>query len=120
MPAIKPKAAANPDQPLRPHLINIKELAFVLGRSAESLSRDDKAGTIPASIKLGSSVRWDWNEILEWVKAKCPDRKTWEAREKGEPSGSESPRPPQAGTSQPAPKARRRRKAQAQSVGVQS
>ena len=98
MSAIKPKATANPDQPpLRQHLINIKELAFVLGRSAESLSRDDKAGTIPASIKLGSSVRWDWNEILAWVKAKCPDRKTWEARagngETSEPKAHAAARP---------------------------
>ncbi len=80
MTATKPKTTSPDDQPLRPFLVTIKTLAILLGRSAQSLARDDKQGKIPAPVKLGSSVRWNYHEILEWTKAKCPSRADWEAR----------------------------------------
>jgi predicted DNA-binding transcriptional regulator AlpA len=90
----KPKGVGPDDQPLRPFLITIKTLANLLDRSEQSLARDDRKGVIPRPIKIGSSIRWDYLEILAWTKAKCPDRKSWEAREtKGDaPREEQSPK----------------------------
>ena len=108
MSASKHKAAASADGPL---LIGIEAVAALLGRSTQSIWRDDKDGKIPRAIMLGSSRRWDFHEIKAWVHAKCPSRKTWE---QSRAAKSETPPDP------PAPKPRRRRKAQAPTEGVQS
>jgi hypothetical protein len=54
-------------------------LSRLLARSKASLARDDAAGRIPAGLKIGSSKRWRYSEIVAWVQAGCPDRRTWEA-----------------------------------------
>jgi predicted DNA-binding transcriptional regulator AlpA len=73
----KPDSAASPDQPI---LVDVRTLSKLLGRSTQSISRDDKQGKIPRPIRLSSSVRWDLDEIREWVAAKCPSREVWEKR----------------------------------------
>jgi predicted DNA-binding transcriptional regulator AlpA len=40
------------------------------------------AGKTPAGIKVGRSVKWNKAEIVAWIEARCPDRRTWEARRK--------------------------------------
>jgi predicted DNA-binding transcriptional regulator AlpA len=54
-------------------------LSQLLARSEASLYRDDSAGRIPAGRKLGGSKRWVYSEIVAWVEAGMPDRRTWEA-----------------------------------------
>jgi predicted DNA-binding transcriptional regulator AlpA len=66
-------------------LIDIKGVATMLGRSPRSIYRDDSAGRMPRSIKLGGSKKWCAAEILAWVDAGCPDRRKWEVSRK--PSG---------------------------------
>ena len=61
-----------------PLLIDIKEVATLLGRSVSSLRRDGEAGRMPASITLGGSKRWRRNEIRAWVRAGCPATDDWE------------------------------------------
>jgi predicted DNA-binding transcriptional regulator AlpA len=63
-------------------LIDIKGLEKMLGRSDRSIYRDESAGRLPRSLKLGRSKRWRRDEIAAWVEAGCPDRRTWEAMRK--------------------------------------
>ncbi len=76
MSAIKPNATG-PDQPL---LVDLKTVARLLGRSEQSISRDDEQGRIPRPIRLGGSKRWDLKDLRRWVRAGCPSRDAWEAR----------------------------------------
>jgi predicted DNA-binding transcriptional regulator AlpA len=62
-----------------PLLVDIAGLSALLQRSPASLYRDDAAGRLPAGLKLGSSKRWRYSEIVAWVEAGMPDRKTWQA-----------------------------------------
>jgi len=70
---------APPASGLAPLLINITGLSQLLARSEASLYRDDSAGRIPAGRKLGGSKRWVYAEIVAWVEAGMPDRRTWQA-----------------------------------------
>lgn len=60
-----------------PLLIDIKALAALLSRSVPSLRRDDAVGRLPIALRLSGSKRWRYSEIVRWVEAGCPDRKTW-------------------------------------------
>jgi predicted DNA-binding transcriptional regulator AlpA len=64
---------------LSPLLIDMANLSQILARSEASLYRDDAAGRISAGRKLGASKRWVYAEIVAWVEAGMPDRRTWEA-----------------------------------------
>jgi predicted DNA-binding transcriptional regulator AlpA len=37
------------------------------------------ANKLPPAVKLGRSVRWRREEIVEWIQAGCPDAKVWAA-----------------------------------------
>jgi predicted DNA-binding transcriptional regulator AlpA len=65
-------------------LTDTKGVAALTGRSGASVRRDDAAGRMPRSIRLGRSKRWRIAEVVAWVEAGCPDRATWEAREKAD------------------------------------
>jgi predicted DNA-binding transcriptional regulator AlpA len=60
-------------------LVDIKGLSRLLARSEASLYRDDSAGRIPAGLRIGGSKRWSYPEIIAWVEAGMPDRRTWQA-----------------------------------------
>jgi predicted DNA-binding transcriptional regulator AlpA len=70
---------ATPAAAVGPLLLNMKGLSQLLVRSEASLYRDDSAGRIPAGLKLGGSKRWAYPEIVAWVEAGMPSRRTWEA-----------------------------------------
>jgi predicted DNA-binding transcriptional regulator AlpA len=72
---------------LPPLLIGMADLSQLLARSEASLYRDDAAGRIPAGRKLGASKRWVYSEIVAWVEAGMPDRKTWEAMKSASRNG---------------------------------
>ncbi len=65
--------------PLLPLLVDMAGLSQLLARSEASLYRDDSAGRLPAGLKIGASKRWRYSEIVAWVEAGMPDRRTWEA-----------------------------------------
>lgn len=71
---------AAPTAPLTPLLIDRAGLAVLLSRSVPSIDRDDAAGRLPAALWVGGSKRWRYSEIVAWVEAGCPDRRTWEVR----------------------------------------
>ena len=76
----EPLAVADACPPLQPLLIDIASLAVLLSRSVAALERDQAADRLPRALKLGRSKRWRLQEVVEWVSAGCPDRRTWEAR----------------------------------------
>ena len=67
----KTTPVTTPPQPL---LIDIRQLAALLGRSVPSLERDQAAGRLPAPVRIGSSKKWRRADIEAWVAADCPVR----------------------------------------------
>ena len=59
--------------------ISARQLAGLLGISLRQAWRLNSAGKLPKPIRLGGSVRWGRQEIVDWFAACCPDRRTWTA-----------------------------------------
>jgi len=57
-----------------------RELAEMLDVSLRQVWRLNAAGKLPKPVRIGGSVRWNREEILEWFQAGCPDRRTWETQ----------------------------------------
>lgn len=53
-------------------LIDVETVASLLSCSKRHVYRLNDAGRIPTPIKLGALVRWNRNEIDEWIAAGCP------------------------------------------------
>lgn len=47
------------------------------GRSPSSIIRDDDAGRIPRSVRIGAHRRWVIAEIESWLLHGCPPRDEW-------------------------------------------
>ena len=61
------------------------KLGKLLDLSVRTISRMDSAGLIPRAVRVGMSKRWRYEEIISWVRAGCPARKTWEATQQISP-----------------------------------
>lgn len=59
--------------------IDVDGVAALVGRSATSVYRDDDAGRVPKSIRIGQSRRWLIAEIEAWLLHGCPPRAEWAA-----------------------------------------
>jgi predicted DNA-binding transcriptional regulator AlpA len=53
--------------------------AALAGVSRASWHRLHAAAKTPSSIRLSRSVRWNRAELVGWITAGCPDRRTWDA-----------------------------------------
>jgi len=53
-------------------LISAEKVAELLGISKRTLWRLLSAGKLPEPIRLGSVVRWNRDEIEEWIGDGCP------------------------------------------------
>ena len=53
-------------------MLRVDEVAEMLSVSERSVWRLRSRGQLPASVRLGSSIRWRRAEILAWVGAGCP------------------------------------------------
>lgn len=67
-------------------LISAKALGKMLSLSARTIWRLRSSGKLPEPVKVGGAIRWVESEIVDFIKAGAPDRKTWEAMQqaKGE------------------------------------
>jgi len=60
-------------------LLTAQAVGEMLSLSKRQIFRLNSCGKIPAPIRIGGSVRWSENTIVEWLAAGAPDRKTFEA-----------------------------------------
>lgn len=54
-------------------LIKAQYVADLLGCSARHVCRMAEMGKMPAAIRVGRIVRWNQQEIHEWIAAGCPE-----------------------------------------------
>lgn len=59
-------------------LLTAEESANLVGLSRSKFYELRSSGRVPAPIRLGGSVRWRKQELVEWVEAGCPSRIRWE------------------------------------------
>lgn len=76
-PASAEKAEVKEDR--KPHpggrgLIYAAYVASLLKVSSRTVWRLNDAGRIPQPVRIGSLVRWNHREFVEWLAAKCPPR----------------------------------------------
>jgi hypothetical protein len=67
------------DAPLERLLLDMADLAGLLGLSVRHLRRMDCVGDIPGRVTVGRRVKYQTEIIREWVRAGLPDRETWAA-----------------------------------------
>lgn len=65
---------------IRSATLGYRDASALLGISQASLRRHRAAGLVPAPLEIGGRVLWLEAELLAWLDAGCPDRKTWEER----------------------------------------
>lgn len=63
---------------LKTTLENAKTLGQRLNLSKRQIFRLNACSKIPAPIRIGGSVRWNSEEISQWILSGCPDRHLWE------------------------------------------
>lgn len=66
--------------PSEPLLLDAAATAQWFGKSVRTWRSWDAAGMIPAPICLGRSKYWRQAELLAWIEAGCPARKSWKYR----------------------------------------
>lgn len=67
-----------------PKLVNVSALARCLSISTRQAHRMNKAGLIPAPLRIGGCVRWREREISEWMRCGAPPRSEWELKRNAE------------------------------------
>lgn len=65
------------DAQLQPEALRAREAAALLGISESFLFQLDKAGRIPAPVRIGRCTRWRRAELLNWLAAGSPCRMKW-------------------------------------------
>ena len=55
-------------------LLNVKEVAEMLGLSERTVYRLSDTGNMPQPVKLGAAVRWRRQELESWIENGCPKR----------------------------------------------
>lgn len=74
----------HPVQPIS-LLLTASEAAALCGLGRSTWWRHLSSGKIPGPVRIGRSVRWRRDELLDWLAAGCPPRCKWEAMQKGRP-----------------------------------
>lgn len=65
-------------------LINVDEAAEMLSISRAKLYQMHQSGTLgPMALKLGRCTRWNRQELIAWIDAGCPVRKSWKDVKRG-------------------------------------
>ena len=69
-PLQKPKAE------MLPSLLNVEQIAEILGCSTRHVRRLTDMGKFPSPVRLNSLVRWPRAEIEQWIADGCPRIRT--------------------------------------------
>lgn len=59
-------------------LMTVGEVAGLLGLSERQVWKLNTSGKLPAPVRIGRSVRWRRQELLDWIEAGTPAREAWE------------------------------------------
>ena len=54
-------------------LLDVNQVAEMLGCSQRHVYRLSDAGRMPAPVRLGSLVRWSAAALRQWIDAGCPN-----------------------------------------------
>ena len=73
-----------------PKLLNVSALAKRLSVSVRQAHRMNKAGLIPAPLRIGGVVRWHPDEISQWLRSGAPVRSVWEQGQATQTVGDEN------------------------------
>ena len=60
-------------------LEDAKSVGQRLSLSKRQIFRLNDCGKIPAPLRIGGAVRWNCQEITNWLDAGAPTRRAWEA-----------------------------------------
>ena len=71
-------------------LLNVSALAGCLSVSIRQAHRMNKAGLIPAPLRIGGCTRWRADEISRWLECGAPSRSVWEQRQAAQAVGDDS------------------------------
>jgi len=63
-------------------LLSSRAVAHILGLSPRTVHRYNSSGLIIKPLRISGSVRYVQSELLAWIQAGMPDRRTWEAMKK--------------------------------------
>ena len=66
-------------EPSKERLLNSRAVAQILGLSSRTVHRLNSSGLIIKPLRISGSVRYVQSELMAWIHAGMPDRKTWEA-----------------------------------------
>lgn len=55
-------------------LIGVDDVARLLRCSSRTVRRVAEAGRMPKPVRIGALLRWDKEQIREWVRQGCPKR----------------------------------------------
>ncbi len=64
-------------------LLTAQSLGKMLSLSKRQIFRLNSCGKLPKALRIGGSVRWMESTVAQWLKAGAPDRKTFEAMQRG-------------------------------------
>jgi excisionase family DNA binding protein len=59
--------------------ISAEKVAELLGVSKRHVAALSASGRLPRPVRLGRSVRWNLDELRDWLAAGAPSRDRWEA-----------------------------------------
>lgn len=78
---------APPEAAPAPLLLDVHEVAALLGVSARHVQALHRSGRLPAPVRLGRRVLWNRLQLVRWCEAGCPGRERWLAMEKSKTRG---------------------------------
>jgi predicted DNA-binding transcriptional regulator AlpA len=61
-----------PASPSEPLLITAEEFAEMMQVSVRTLWRLRSAGQVPEPVRIGGTVRWNRERVLDWISEGCP------------------------------------------------
>lgn len=61
-------------------LVDVQDVARIMGISAKGVRRQVDAGQLPGVIRVGRLIRFDVQVIHSWISAGCPPLREWNAQ----------------------------------------
>ncbi len=61
-------------------MLTLRDMATLLNMGESTVRQHDKQGKIPRRLKIGGSIRWDRQEMIDWRAAGSLPREVWERR----------------------------------------